>query len=703
MKSSLFRYLLSALIFVGACATEATAPTTDTPSDGAGPGDASSDGSGDVSSDGSADGSVDVSASEDATTPDTGHVEEVAEGSAADTGSPDTALSDTDSPDTPSPDSGPPDEDAGPGGPPCCDFSVETCPDGPCINGFCLPGWDDGNKCFSSEDCPFIGFSCVGGVANLGSCQEGGSAPTVGTCEADGPGGFCITVTPGAFGDCEAVLGWAWTGAGCHEISGCDCGQYCESVFESESECVASCSPPVCCGDEMDCPSGLLCASGHCVLPPPEGSCYGDGDCGAGQFCGESQVCPCGDKYCEQLGIEAAKPGVCLDPPVCCEVVDGALSECSDNTTCVFSGFITPRCHPAVEFGSCWTAADCKSEEFCLGAEPCDCSETYCIPKAGSCTPKAEGCCTVDAECSDGLVCTAEVALPGNGVYFGKEVGACTTPPEPGQCFGDEYCAGDEQCVSWTGFSCGDEGLDFLYAGSCVPRDGACCTEGLECKEGYECAFTLPTSGKVCKPVPATGSCWFALDCEDGQACIGAETCGLCGPCEGAGTPGTCLDVDDPAAACCLSDDDCGEGEACTVAESVKSWSPPGVTAGQCVPAPAEPGTCFATAHCAPGDFCQGFAGHPCGMATTTPLGYATFYPGYCMVADGACCYAELDCPTGYHCAGLDTAGDSGVCKPEQADGSCWSNLDCGEGTCEGELLCGCKGCLDGEVKGVCQ
>ena len=590
-----------------------------------------------------------------------------------------------------------------PPAPPCCDFSFDSCPDGACIDGFCLPGWYDGNKCLTSQDCYLIGYSCVGGEKNGGFCDSGGSAPTVGDCAADGPGGFCMAVNPGAFGDCEGVLGWAWTGGGCHEISGCECGEFCGNVFETKDECTASCSPPVCCSDEFDCPSGLQCTSGHCVLPAPEGRCYADGDCNEGQVCGAVEACYCGDKYCEDLGVNAVQPGVCLDPPECCKYIDGEFSECSAESRCIYAGFAAPRCHPAVDPGLCWTASDCKPEDYCLGAQPCSCEDAYCTPKAGACTPKTEGCCTIDAECDEGLVCTAEIALPGGSAYFGKEVGACTTPPVPGECFGDEFCADDEQCVYWSGFSCGDEGLDFIYAGKCVPRDGACCTEGFDCKDGYQCSFTLPTNGKVCKPIPDVGTCWSALDCEEGQACIGAETCGLCGPCEGAGTPGTCLGVDDPAAACCDSDDDCSEGEACTVAETPKSWSPPGVTSGQCVPSPTESGSCFGAGQCGAGDFCQGFAGHPCGMSTKAPDGYPTFYPGYCTVADGSCCFAQDDCPTGFHCAGLDTTSNSGLCKPEQDGGDCWSDLDCGGGTCEGELVCGCKGCQDEEIMGACQ
>ena len=82
-------------------------------------------------------------------------------------------------------------------------------------------------------------------------------------------------------------------------------------------------------------------------------------------------------------------------------------------------------------------------------------------------------------------------------------------------------------------------------------------------------------------------------------------------------------------------------------------------------------------------------------MSAVTEFGSATYYPGYCNVADGFCCSEPSDCPDGYHCAGGDAEKpkDEAVCKPILKDGTCWTDCDCNGTPCVGAFVCGCTFC----------
>ena len=54
----------------------------------------------------------------------------------------------------------------------------------------------------------------------------------------------CKKLVPTAYGNCEMVLGWGYTGDDCTLISGCSCEPDCEHFFSTYRECNITCNEP---------------------------------------------------------------------------------------------------------------------------------------------------------------------------------------------------------------------------------------------------------------------------------------------------------------------------------------------------------------------------------------------------------------------------------------------------------------------------
>jgi hypothetical protein len=531
----------------------------------------------------------------------------------ADAVAPDTEATDTEATDTGTP--------VG-----CCDPQSTFCDndDVACIGGFCIPlSTFTPGTCTTDAECSGAGYVCVGASAASGSCESGGTAPVYGTCQPNGPGGLCLLVTPGLFGACEAELGWSWTGSICEVVSGCACGDFCDAVFESESACLAACSPPVCCATDAACGEGRVCRDGQCLAAPAAGACYSATDCDGAAVCAAAMTCPCTMKSCggatpPPIGGGPVHAGVCQPLPTCC--ADG--TGCGDGKECVVSGFGTLRCHDVPAPGGCWTATDCAAGQYCVGSAPCSCDDPFCLPIAGTCTAMPATCCVTTADCVPGMACTAVQGEIGKPAPWHVEVGRCVSPPATG-CYGDADCASDAQCIGFEGSAC-DAPDGLIPAGFCEKKDGLCCGSDAWCAAGLECAFA-GAEQSICKPTPAAeGACWDDSDCAALEVCRGAEVCGGCGPCSGESKVGAC---ESPVGVCCETDGDCTSEEWCT-ATTPKAWSPPGVGFGQCVPKGAS-GSCTTDAHCSGGETCS-FGGYPCGAPYLSPEGFPMVPFGYC-------------------------------------------------------------------------
>ncbi len=84
--------------------------------------------------------------------------------------------------------------------------------------------------------------SAMSETSDPSGTSSGTVDPTTGAEPTTGGGGEQCGVADGDYGDCDAVIGWAFTGESCDLISGCDCGDDCDLFFESDLECATTCA-----------------------------------------------------------------------------------------------------------------------------------------------------------------------------------------------------------------------------------------------------------------------------------------------------------------------------------------------------------------------------------------------------------------------------------------------------------------------------
>ena len=392
------------------------------------------------------------------------------------------------------------------------------------------------------------------------------------TCGADGCGGSC------------------WDGFTCP----CDDG-------------IAICGPPrnVCFGKECgpdgwggscgDCGGDDLCINGQCICTPEcEGKACGDDGCGGTcGFCPDGSMCSGDD--CSSL--ESCKEMLdCL--LVCSDDLWGCWQSCSLAATPEIA-FQTEELLVCLD-GACaaldvgcfltWSNTACASElSSCLGCVPscggktcgpdgcggscgtCGpggvCVETGCV--AGQCQTKTvPGCCTDDAQCDDGQVCTSDGC--------DAVTGACVTAPIAGCCQTNAGCDDGQLCTT---------DICDVETGACgyTPKPG-CCSSDADCEDG------LPCTTNTCNT--ATGACSTTVlpdCCQTDEACIDNDPCtaDLC-----ISETGECGFVMLPG--CCTTDDDCQDTDACTENVCLGNQCATGVV----------PDCCTSDAQCDDGDPC---------------------------------------------------------------------------------------------------
>ena len=584
------------------------------------------------------------------------------------------------------------------GGSSCCQ-TFDWCGGVPCIDGFCAypnaPG-----QCGDDSACA-LGYVCTGLQPPPVSCFDGGTEPPqLGTCTPNGVGGMCQVYTTGLFGACGDTLGYMWTGAGCVEVSGCDCGDYCASVFETYEGCLSSCAPALCCATADDCGEGLDCFLGHCVAPAPAGSCWSDADCdGANAVCVQMSWCACGQPCggpvpppckpgvpCPPVPNAVIQAGVCANPAPCCTTV----GDCGESEVCVGPGWSVPVCEPAPAEGECWTSADCPPGQGCVWAALCGCGDTLCQGQAGVCAPLPSTCCASDTDCDDGKICTA-IPIGASGWSPGADVGRCVQQTSPSQCFSNAHCGPGSVCQGMSAYTCGAAGGGIPW-GFCTSGQGACCSSDAQCPADYRCVGAAGFESQACQLLPKEGDCWETIDCDEGEVCMGAFLGWGCGSPDIGATLGQCAPI---AGNCCQTDGECPPGELCTAKPEADKASLPGSEIGQCVTPPG-PGSCFTSAQCGDGEACSGFNGLPCGK---TPSGL-----GYCAPGAQVCCTGDSGCPEGWSCVGEVSNAMPGGCAKPPDPGACWEDGDCPEGeVCAGGYFCGpCSKCLKPTTLGTC-
>ncbi len=257
--------------------------------------------------------------------------------------------------------------------------------------------------------------------------------------------------------------------------------------------------------------------------------------------------------------------------------------------------------------------------------------------------------CTMDADCGDGVACTADTC--------DVALGDCFNDADDLLCDNGRFCDGVEFCHSTLGCRSGarpdcDDGvgctIDECDAAldDCVnlPDDGFCDDEefcdGEEfCDVQFDCQFGPPPTcddGVDCTQDRCdlgSDSCVHAPDdgfCDDGRFCNGVESCDAINDCQD-GVPPVC----DDSVACTV--DSCD------------------VVLDDCVFNPDD-SRCDNGVFCDGAEFCDEVAG--C-------LGGGEACPGMlCRESDDRCveCLADADCDDGDFCNGAETCDPTGAC-----------------------------------------
>lgn len=401
-------------------------------------------------------------------------------------------------------------------------------------------------------------------------------------CSDDCSDDFCAGVTCGDNATCNPNTG------------ACECN----TGFEGDP--VAGCTQataPITCEADTDCPENATCDTDagecvcdegyiqegeECVEDTTEG-CTEDADCPENATCDtDSGECVCDDGY-------TMEDGVCVEDAtdLCADV------DCPENATCnaetgeceCDEGYVMDG-EECIEEPECTEDADCDDGVACNGAETCgddgacvagedQCGdEATCNADADTCEcnddtlvydPETSSCvaCVADADCDDGITCNgtemcvegactagedqcgdeatcnpdADTCVCDDGVSYWHEASetcvACLTDLhcDDGQaCNGLETCV-DNACEAGTPIDCGDNA-------TCSDPDGTCV-----CDEGYH----MDDMSGLC-----VANCTGDVECDDGLACNGLETCvdGVC-------TAGEALICEDDNAYCLDPDGVC--------------------------------------------------------------------------------------------------------------------------------------------------
>jgi hypothetical protein len=175
---------------------------------------------------------------------------------------------------------------------------------------------DEGVPCGTST-CA-LGLVCCN--ASCGICTEPEGTCTDIVCE-DPTAPRCETMDAAGDGDCEMVLGYAFDGVDCQELTGCDCvGDDCEALYETDVMCANECEVSEV-GDACGGASETTCSPGYFCAYDAEAPCEGEGTCqlfSPAECVGmPSAVCGCdGETYLSDCaagaaGVDVAYEGAC--------------------------------------------------------------------------------------------------------------------------------------------------------------------------------------------------------------------------------------------------------------------------------------------------------------------------------------------------------------------------------------------------------
>jgi uncharacterized protein DUF11/slime mold repeat-containing protein len=456
------------------------------------------------------------------------------------------------------------------------------------------------------------------------------------------------------------------------------------------------------CSDGNACTSDDTCSAGECVggAAPScdDGNLCTDDACDPGRGCTHTNNSnPCDDANACTTN-DTCSGGTC---------VGGAPLDCSDGNVCTddscdpTSGCThTDNTAPCSDNNACTTNDTC-SGGACLPGAPLDCDDRN-LCTDDSCNP-ASGCVHTNnnAACDDGNACTTGDFCSG---------GTCAGGPPP-NCNDNNVCT-DDSCNPASGCTHSNNTAACSDGNACTSNDvcsGGTCVSGpaLNCNDGNACTTDSCNPALGCQNPPLTNCqpCSTSADCDNHNACDGAEAC-VAGKCQ-AGAPLHCDDgnvcTDDacnPASGCTHTNNNasCDDGNACTTADSCSGGRcaggpPPNCNDGNvCTTDGCNPGSgCTHTNNtnacddgnaCTTNDTCGGGRcvggspphcndGNPCTADSCDPLLGCQAPP----VANGTTCSDSLACNGVERC-------EAGICVPGTPVDCSGLGNQCNYGTC---------------------
>ncbi len=330
--------------------------------------------------------------------------------------------------------------------------------------------------CVTDADCGPM-FYCMAGV-----CVQNGV--------------LCQDLAGVDFGFCDMVVGVGIVNGQCAGISGCGCGAYCDSIFNTLQECQENCAQVVKpCMSSADCDAGYVCMNGVCVQD--------------GELCMDVAGIDFGD--CKMSIGVAVFNGVCQSVGGCnCEPLCGAFFNSIDECKKTCFGTCTPKpevcngidddCDGMVDEGlNCGTCDDnnpCTKDD--LGPDGA-CQHTLIV-------------------CDDNDPCTADMCDPQTGACYSLEVPGCL----PGECASDADCPAGQFCMEgmcqantscWSNSQC--PANHYCFFPDCAVETGSCTLQPEACPLTYEpvCGCNGITYGNLCLLMNAKQSLAYKGTC----------------------------------------------------------------------------------------------------------------------------------------------------------------------------------------------
>jgi len=639
-------------------------------------------------------------------------------------------------------------------------------------------------QCLSTADCAngltcSVSHTCVQPSAT--TCDPQSDGGTDSDCASSSATPHCL---PGSAGSSSGTCVACVTTDQCPPADICATGNTCQPLrCTGNSDCQnpaapvcnTAASPPGCvaCLQSSDCANGGTCQADHTCLAPVSacvddsgcasnaadphcaivsggtnkcvacrltgqcGSSACPNDCGAGQVCGQGNLC---------VNVSCTSDAQCTDPrrPHCQTGANGAAgtcvqcvsaSQCAVGDRCDSDNTCQPICTTATQAQDCPTGTPlCKVSPSgnscvqCLGDSDCGGSTPTCS-SSNSCIATPPTGCQGNSDCPAGQQVCDTATSPhscvqclatsdcSNGDLCNTATNTCAPPPEGGEgqaCFSNQTCNAGLLCIDEGGASpvcreqcdptddtvCASvsasdvcEWLSFdsngVLIGVCEPGNGngqtgdACDPTQIDsCEWNLLCAPTS-SSGGVCSALCTPGGSCDSGSCNSIVGALSSSGAvldlGYCGSSSSWGT--ACVTDTGSAGADCGDDPSlAGSGTALFCTPSTLPAEYPAVDiVGTCQFGPAASSAVGGT-----DTSCAALGGDDCRTGVCLADGSQTCFAGCRYNADCTRdCTQEGGCATTSDCFAVnysegDATGVVGTCEP-----TCRDDLDCPAGSCQ--------------------